>query len=130
MPRIVHEPWCRIHESGVGQDGSGGCTTEALEFGPASESDLLPIRVGSVNGVRIGQKDPQVFIDYRTKWGGYMDLNALRAIREAVAESPDAFLMVLDALMAAMGNDVPPPMTYAVTGQGVGSRQHSGLRRR
>lgn len=36
-----------------------------------------------------------------------MDVNALRAVREAVAESPAEFLVALDGIIAALGDVVP-----------------------
>ena len=60
---------------------------------------------GGITAHRIGDLAPEVVIDYRAE--GAMDVNALRAVREAVAESPDEFLAALDRLIEALGPDVP-----------------------
>lgn len=111
MPRVEHEPWCKDHagDEFVGGNGSGLCNTFTAEFGPLDEPppnwSMDPMPRGGITAHRIGDLDAEVVIDYRAE--GAMDLNALRAVREAVAESPDEFLAALDRLIEELGTDVP-----------------------
>lgn len=59
------------------------------------------------DGPRDGDGPIDIYIDYRTQ-GGQMDVIALRSVREAVAASPDEFLVALDQLIETLGPDVPP----------------------
>lgn len=111
MPHVEHEPWCEDHSGDeyVGGNGSGMCVSFSANFGPLDELppdwSMEPMSRGCVSAQRIGGLDPEVFIDYRAE--GAMDPNALRAVREAVAESPAEFLTALDRLIEALGTDVP-----------------------
>ena len=111
MPRVEHEPWCEVHSEDefVGGNGSGLCNSITAEFGPLDELpaewSMDPSPRGGISAHRIGGLDAEVLIDYRAE--GAMDLNALRAVREAVAESPDEFLVALDRLIEALGTHVP-----------------------
>ena len=113
MPRVEHEPWCEDHADDEfgGGNGSGVCHTFTANFGPLDE--LPPgwkescSHRGGIGASRIGDRDPDVYVDYNTTSGGRMDVNALRAVREAVAESPGEFLEALDRLIATLGTDVP-----------------------
>lgn len=109
MPRIVHEPWCEEHDEDGVFDHAGQCSTGDFCFGPVLKVPGFPDGpIGSLNGFRIGTEDVRVFIDYRTSSFGHLDTTAVRAIREAVAEDPDALLRALNLLIEALGPDIPP----------------------
>lgn len=103
MPRLEHDPWCTKH-----YDGENICSTKMHEFGPLISAwpDGEPAAVGGISGERRGSEEIQIFIEYRSP-SGLMDVNALRSVREAVLESPAAFLAAMDELIAALGEDVP-----------------------
>ena len=108
MPRIEHEPWCEIHD-GDGKDESGRCSGKCIDFGPAVpySDGWPPSTMGGLGASRDGDGPIDIYIDYRTQ-GGCMDVIALRSVREAVAASPDEFLIALDQLIETLGSDVPP----------------------
>lgn len=111
MPRLEHEPWCETHEFGVG-DEVGMCWSVSIDFGPLDADCPLygrddPSPFGCVSAQRLGGEPLGVYVDYRTVSGGEMDVNALRAVREAVAESPAEFLDALDRLIECLGDGVP-----------------------
>lgn len=103
MPRLVHEQWCETH-----YEGEDVCATKMADFGPlvVSGPDGELMTVGGISAEKRGHEAIRVFFEYRTR-GGLMDTWALRAVREAVTESPTEFLAALDKLIEALGADVP-----------------------
>lgn len=115
MPRLEHEPWCEDHDRSIGREESGQCFSAAFNFGPSpANPDILPDPIGSVGAFRSGQERLDVYVDFNTTSGGVMDVDALRAVREAVAESPADFLAALDRLIETLGTDVPSAHTVRV----------------
>ena len=114
MPKttITHEPWCAEHngpEVGLPQT----CCSKGVQFGPLMPRRRDDIEIEIENDTRgslyvqFAEAEPEAVA--MLEWAphfGQLDLQALRAVRHAIADDPKGFLYAIDKTLCAIDADV------------------------
>lgn len=112
MPKttITHELWCAEH-IGDTEGLRETCCTATASFGtpaPTREGDAdedLDQRGSLYVDVAEDEDEPSAFLEYHfeSPFGtGRLDLQALRAVRHAVADDPEGFMRAIDETLGAL----------------------------
>jgi hypothetical protein len=110
MPRMIieHEPWCAVHDDGLGQEL---CATKIQDFGPVDETDPDGLGVGYVYASRAEEDEaPVVFVFYPTDppvSDSIMSPGAVRQLVAGLEHDPQLVLIALRELVRDLDEEGP-----------------------
>lgn len=109
MPRMVieHEPWCQVHDDGIGQEL---CASQCYDFGPPDKDDPDKCE-GYIYVARAEEDDAtQAVIYFPTTphvTDSTLSVGVVRQIAAAIEHDPQQFLNALRELIRDLDKEAP-----------------------